>query len=193
MLTLNWDSAAICTFLSKTEGNLTEEYLTKLITKYDKEPSVSFAIGYYHHFGNEIDILCSLGKDFDFNKRWFNMLYSSLKTLVYVSLVVFVLLLSYDIYLELFLNSDLPSNSSQLALNSFLLLLISGTALNIVGNSDVKLFARKLKNIYLNQLEKILRKILIPFYLTWSKVIMVKYFHSFFYLSFPPSIFLMYS
>lgn len=72
---IEWMPSAACIFLKNTRGNLTREYLDKLIEKYKECPAVLFAIGFYHHYKNyktneTMNNYFKIGYEFKYSKPW---------------------------------------------------------------------------------------------------------------------------
>lgn len=68
-INIKWAQSAVCIFLSKMNGNLSKEYLDKLIDKYKECPSVLIAIGYFHRYKNGDYAYFKIGNEFKYKRN----------------------------------------------------------------------------------------------------------------------------
>ena len=90
---IEWRSSATCVFLKNNSGNLTKEYLDKLIEKYKESPSVLVAIGFHHHYRKDDteNNYFKIGYEFKDSKPWLKIT----KFLYNLSIVVFIILILF--------------------------------------------------------------------------------------------------
>ena len=100
---IEWVSSAICIFLVNMSGNLTTEYLDKLIEKYKEYPSVLVTIGFYHnHRKNSTDETVNkyikIGYEFKNSKLWLKIANSLLivSATIFFSFVLYFIILNPD-------------------------------------------------------------------------------------------------
>ena len=97
---IEWRSSATCVFLKNNSGNLTKEYLDKLIEKYKESPSVLVAIGFHHHYRKDDteNNYFKIGYEFKDSKPWLkitNFLYI-LSTIIFSISALFIISMNPD-------------------------------------------------------------------------------------------------
>lgn len=146
LLNHDWSSVAVCSLVKRTEGRLTQSYADKLLIKYEKYPSVCFAVGYYQN--NTSNEYSKLGNDFDYNQTKIISLIDVFRLLTIVTGILLLFALSTEMYFQIFKGVEVLNDEPFLrVLATFVVLFASFALLN---DFKVRLFKRNLKK-YVDQ------------------------------------------
>ncbi|SFM90840.1 hypothetical protein [Methanolobus profundi] len=154
LILLNWNSAAVCSFIKRIEGNLSPEYLDRLISKYDTSYSVPFAIGYYHKsYQNKDNPLLDIGQNFTFQNRKFTVFYGLIRAILFTSMICFILMAFFGIIIIGYTHTETNSMYDMVLLSFGLIGSISLLIVSIFDEYDVKMLKRQLES-YLGDMQK---------------------------------------
>ena len=102
-INIEWVSSATCIFLVNMSGNLTTEYLDKLIEKYKEYPSVLVAIGFHYYYRKSgtdetVNYYIKIGSEFKNSKLWLKIANFSfiVQTLIFFSSGIYFISLNPD-------------------------------------------------------------------------------------------------
>lgn len=100
---IEWMSSATCVFLTNMSGNLTTEYLDKLIERYKEYPSVLVAIGFHYYYRKSdtdeaVNNYIKIGSEFKNSKLWLKIANFSfiVQTLIFLSSGIYLISLNPD-------------------------------------------------------------------------------------------------